>query len=109
VRQWQQNNRGVVTTSYVLSELISLFTRLRVPREISLTHIEILRSSTWVEIVHIEESLDAEAWQFLAKRLDKEWSLVDAVSFIVMQERGMTEALTEDHHFEQAGFVRLLK
>lgn len=109
VRQWQQNNRGVVTTNYVLSELISLFTRLRVPREISLTHIEILRSSTWVEIVHIEESLDAEAWQFLANRLDKEWSLVDAVSFIVMQERGMTEALTEDHHFEQAGFVRLLK
>ena len=45
----------------------------------------------------------------LVNRLDKKWSLVDAVSFIFMRERGMTEALTADHHFEQAGFVCLLK
>ncbi len=63
----------------------------------------------WVEIVHINESLDEKAWQFLANRLDKQWSLVDAVSFGAMEERDITEALTTDHHFEQAGFVRLLK
>ena len=42
-------------------------------------------------------------------RPDKEWSLVDCASFVVMQQRGLTEVLTTDHHFEQAGFVRLLK
>ena len=109
VTQWKQQNRHVVTTNYVLSELISLFTRLRVPRARGLNYIEILRSVDWIEIAHVDQSLDEKAWQLLADRLDKEWSLVDAVSFVVMKERMMTEALTADHHFEQACFVRLLK
>jgi predicted nucleic acid-binding protein len=37
------------------------------------------------------------------------WSLVDCASFVVMRQQGIVEALTTDHHFEQAGFVRLLK
>ena len=110
VKQWQQYNRRVVTTNYVLSELIPLLTvRLRVPRERGLRYIEALRSADWIEIVHIDEELDKEAWKLLAERLDKPWSLVDAASFIVMEKRGLTEALTADHHFEQAGFVRLLQ
>lgn len=109
VKQWQENNQPVVTTNYVLSELIPLFVRMGVPRASALSYIVILRSVDWVEIVHIDESLDEKAWQLLANRLDKEWSLVDAASFVVMQERGMTEALTADHHFEQANFVCLLK
>ena len=39
---------------------------------------------------------------------DKAWSLTDCISFVVMQERNITEALTGDHHFSQAGFVTLL-
>lgn len=107
--EWQQQSRIVVTTNYVLSELVTLFTRLRVSRADGLHYIESIRSSEWIEIVHIDESLDEKAWQLLANRSDKQWSLVDAVSFVVMQERGMTEALATDHHFEQAGFVCLLK
>jgi predicted nucleic acid-binding protein len=42
-------------------------------------------------------------------RPDKEWSLTDCISFVVMGERSLTEALTSDHHFEQAGFTALLK
>ena len=40
---------------------------------------------------------------------DKEWTLTDCISFVVMQREGITDALTADHHFEQAGFVALLK
>jgi hypothetical protein len=40
---------------------------------------------------------------------DKEWGLIDCMSFIVMQDRGITEALTADDHFNQAGFKALLK
>jgi predicted nucleic acid-binding protein len=42
-------------------------------------------------------------------RPDKSWSLTDCISFVVMQDHGISEALTGDHHFEQAGFVTLLK
>jgi len=44
-----------------------------------------------------------------ASRPDKQWSLTDCISFEIMRERGVTEALTGDHHFEQAGFMALLK
>jgi predicted nucleic acid-binding protein len=41
-------------------------------------------------------------------RPDKQWSLTDCISFVLMEQRGITEALTADRHFEQAGFVALL-
>jgi predicted nucleic acid-binding protein len=53
--------------------------------------------------------LHASAVALLEARPDKRYSLCDAVSFIAMRERGLAEALTTDHHFEQEGFVRLLK
>lgn len=110
ITQWQHQSQNVVTTNYVLSELIVLLSSFRGQQRLAiLKFVETIRSADWIEIVHVDESLDAKAWQFLANRLDKKWSLVDAVSFIVMEERGMTEALTADQHFEQAGFVRLLK
>lgn len=43
-----------------------------------------------------------------SERRDKDWSLTDCISFVVMQEHGLTDALTSDRHFEQAGFRRLL-
>ena len=108
--QWQQQNGRVVTTNYILSELAALFTSpLRVPRSTILDCIQTIRSRPWVEVVHIDPSLDEAAWKLFGDRLDKEWSLVDCASFVVMQQRGLTDALTADHHFEQASFVRLLK
>lgn len=110
MEQWQQKTRRVVTTNYVLSELLPLLTmRFHVRRERALDLIENIRLDRLVEIVHIDESLDAEAWKLLENRLDKVWSLVDAASFVVMKNRRITEALTTDHHFEQEGFTRLLK
>ena len=47
--------------------------------------------------------------QLYRERADKEWPLTDCISFVVMQEHGLAEALTADHHFEQAGFKALLK
>ncbi len=106
---WQEG-RQFVTTNYVLAELVSLFIGpLRVPRQAQFRYIDTIKSAPYLEIVHVDAALDVAAWTFLKSRAGKEWSLIDAVSFLVMQERGITEALTTDHHFEQAGFVRLLK
>ena len=107
--QWQQQNRRVVTINYALTELIALFIHDHVQRSTSLDYIETIRSADWVEIVHVDEALDREAWELLANRLDKQWSLVDAANFVVMRERGISEALATDKDFEKAGFVRLLK
>jgi predicted nucleic acid-binding protein len=108
--RWRQEERRLVTTNYVLAELLSVFINpLRLARQEQFQRIDMIRTSRIVEIVHVDAALDVAAWAFLKSRADKEWSLIDAVSFLVMQERGITEALTTDHHFEQAGFVCLLK
>jgi predicted nucleic acid-binding protein len=68
----------------------------------------ISKTAPEVTVVYVEEFLHREALALLRERPDKDWSLCDAVSFILMQQYRITEALTTDHHFEQAGFVRLL-
>jgi len=109
-RQWKREGRRLVTTNYVLAELASLFiSPLCVPRPAQFRYIDTIKAASYVKVVHVDPALDAAGWALLKSRPDKEWSLVDAASFIVMQEHGMIEALTTDHHFEQAGFVRLLK
>jgi predicted nucleic acid-binding protein len=61
------------------------------------------------EVVPASPALFARAVELFRERGDKEWSLTDCSSFVVMTERGITEALTNDHDFEQAGFRILLK
>ena len=100
----------LITTNYVLAELIALFHRpLRVPRSMLFRYIDTLKATPYVHIVYVDQILDTSGWDLLKARSDKSWSLVDAVSFALMQKRSITEALTTDHHFAQAGFVPLLK
>lgn len=110
VRAAQTARAKVVTTNYVLSELTALLTRpIRMPKPHQAAFLATIRSADWVEVIHIDRGLDDAAWERWEARPDKDWSLVDCASFIVMERRGLIEALTSDHHFEQAGFVRLLK
>lgn len=62
-----------------------------------------------VVIVPMSDDLYSEALTLFTERPDKEWSLIDCVSFVVMKDRGITSALTSDGHFEQAGFEPLLR
>jgi len=52
--------------------------------------------------------LVAKGVALFANRPDKDWSLTDCISFVVMEEQGIGEAFTTDHHFQQAGFTALL-
>ncbi len=109
-RHARQHGHRFITTNYILTELVALLiSPLRIPRLHIIAFIEGLQASPHVDIVHVDPTLDALAWQLLTERPDKEWSLVDCVSFVVMQQRGLRDAFTTDHHFEQAGFVCLLK
>jgi len=97
------------TSSYVLAEFVALGTRRGVRRRDVLGAIEALLAFAYVEVVWVDEALHRRAMDFLHQRLDKSYSLCDAVSFVIMGDRGLREALTTDHHFEQAGFLRLLR
>jgi len=71
--------------------------------------IQHLRGAAACEIVPAaRESLD-RALDLYHQHADKGWTLTDCVSFVIMRERGITDALTGDKHFEQAGFTALLK
>ena len=61
-----------------------------------------------IEIVPLSEELFGKAFDLFRHRTDKAWGLTDCISFVVMGERKISEALTADEHFEQAGFVPLL-
>jgi uncharacterized protein len=62
-----------------------------------------------ITIVEAVESLYRRSLALYDARPDKDWSLTDCISFVVMADEGLTEALTGDRHFEQAGFVALLR
>ncbi len=67
-----------------------------------------LIESSEVTIVRLDETLFDKAFHLYKTHTDKTWGLVDCISFIVMKEHGITEALTSDRHFVQAGFHALM-
>jgi predicted nucleic acid-binding protein len=99
---------SIVTTAWVLNELAN---HLAKPpnRALFLEMLRDMRSDERVTIIPMSEDLFERGVALYGERLDKEWSVTDCVSFIVMREHGLTEALTGDHHFEQAGFTALLR
>lgn len=62
-----------------------------------------------VEVVLLSPELYAEAFKLYRERPEKDWGLIDCASFVVKKAHGITEALTADEHFEQAGFQVLLR
>ena len=110
LQEHRKRGRSVLTTNYVMAELVALLTSpIRLSRPEQVRIIATLRSASWVHIVHIDPSQDKASWDLLASHDDKTWSLVDCASFVVMRDRSIAAALTNDRHFEQAGFIRLLK
>ena len=100
---------GKLTQSYVIAELVALSLARGLPRPETLAFVNALLDHPEVEVVWVGAGLNEEAIELLEARPDKGYSLCDAVSFVLMKQRGIREALTTDHHFEQEGFVRLLK
>jgi uncharacterized protein len=98
----------LVTTEWVLTEIGDAFSQPGA-RQKFIRLLDLLREQPDVEIVSSTSDLFRRGTDFFSARPDKEWSLTDCISFVVMNERGISDALTSDHHFEQAGFRILLK
>ena len=101
-------NQPIVTTEFVLLELGNACARAADHADF-LALVQGLRASPRITIVPLDSRLFERGLRRMAERPDKDWSLTDCVSFLVMEDAGATEALTGDRHFEQAGFTALLK
>ncbi|MBA2605540.1 MAG: type II toxin-antitoxin system VapC family toxin [Acidobacteria bacterium] len=98
-----------LTTNYILAEYTALAHVRGVPRSEILKFSSRILDDKDVEIIWVDENLHRQAVAHLRERADKNYSLCDAASFVVMRQRGIVESLTTDKHFRQEGFTRLLE
>jgi predicted nucleic acid-binding protein len=106
--QIQSQNIHLITTLAVALEIGNALCGLKY-RGTTASLLEALNNDKTIDVVPIREELYRDGLQLYKDRIDKDWSLTDCISFLVMQERRLTDALTTDRHFEQAGFRALLR
>ena len=109
--EWQQKisleNCPLLTTEFVLTEIANGLSAVKF-REDASNIIHILQDDDLVQIIPATSELFSKGLNLYENRNDKDWGLTDCISFVVMQEKILNEALTPDDHFRQAGFRALL-
>ena len=107
VMHWQNVSRDevdIVTTSLILSETVTLLnSRGRHDRAVSVGNM--LLQGSGIYMIFVDESLLMDGWEYFKRHSDKRYSLVDCVSFVVMQKYDIYTAYAFDRDFNQAGFL----
>lgn len=100
----------LVTTEFVLLEVADAFAEPPLRAVAVEFHRGLRQGDTplTLEVAPVSEDLLARGWTLYGQRPDKGWGMTDCISMVIMQERGISEAFTSDHHFTQAGFSILL-
>jgi len=98
----------LVTTEWVLVELADALS-LPEARLIAVDFLKAVRTDPLFDVVGYDPAVYRAGFGLFAARPDKAWSLTDCISFVVMREKGISEALTADRHFEQAGFLAVFR
>ena len=96
----------MVTTNHVIGETWTLLRR-RSGQSAAVGFLDRLAALPDIQVVHVDEATEREAWRWLRARGEREYSFVDATSFAVMRRRRIREALAFDGDFNAAGFVEL--
>ena len=96
----------LVTTSYVLDEIVTFLNSRRQHAKAIRVGDNLLTASN-VELIHVDENLFRAGWSYFKQYADKTFSLTDCISFVLMKRLEITQALTFDKHFTQAGFAKL--
>jgi len=109
VRHWRSLRKKLpplVTTSYVFDEVVTYFNS----RGHHAKAVEVgnrFLTSPSVQFVQVDEKLFKEGWEYFQLHKDKDYSLTDCISFVVMKKLGIETAFAFDQHFVQAGFQKL--
>ena len=99
---------SIVTTEWVLLEFADAFS-LSSTKPFAIEAIKRIHRLPMFLVVAFDPAVYQTGFDLYEARSDKDWSLTDCISFTVMTQRGLSEALTADHHFEQAGFRAVFK
>jgi hypothetical protein len=97
----------IVTTEAVLWEWLNAFSDTSV-RAVAAEGYRRAHADARIEVAPFQPELIGSAVQLYRTRSDKSWSLTDCLSFVVMEQRQLKEALTTDRHFEQAGMKAVM-
>lgn len=96
---------NLITTTYVFDEIVTFFnSRNRHAKAVEAGN-NLLQSGL-IEIIQVDGKLLDSGWIFFQHHSDKRYSLTDCISFVVMEQRELTTALSFDRHFAQAGFIK---
>jgi len=96
----------LLTTNHVIGETWTVSGRRR-GHAGAVAAIRAVRAVSTLTILHVDAEIEDDAWRWLRRRDEREYSFVDATSFVVMRRRRMREALAFDGDFAAAGFVEL--
>ena len=100
----------LVTSEMVLTEVLNSFSRKGSGlRKTTIDLIQDIKTDETIEVIPQTSELFNEALRLYEERPDQAWSQTDCASFHIMQQRKLLEALTHDRHFEQVGFIALLR
>jgi hypothetical protein len=103
-----KNKAKSFVTDFVIVEVANCLSRVPF-RSSAIKLVNFIKTAEDIELVKIEQEIFDEAWNLYCSHQDKEWSFTDCTSIMVMNRKGIREAFSTDHHFEQAGFTILLK
>jgi predicted nucleic acid-binding protein len=107
-KEIEEKEIRLLTTRAILLEIGNALSKSQY-RQAAIALLDSIERDDNIEIIPISESLYKKGLDLFRKRKDKEWGIIDCISFVVMKERGLDGALTTDHHFTQAGFKALLR
>jgi hypothetical protein len=100
--------RPLITTAWILTELADACAATPNRTTVAEFIEDAIKFPTF-NIIPFSGELFRRGLELYLKRPDKDWSLTDCISFVVMEDEEIGDALTGDKHFEQAGFNALLK
>lgn len=100
----------IITSELVFTEVLNSFSRREDAfRRAAAQFVRQSFDNSKIEVISHSGDLFRQFLNLYEQRADKAWSLTDCASFCIMQQRELLEALTHDRHFEQAGFIALLR
>lgn len=103
----KSNHQPLITTSAIVLELGAFFSDVPL-RPSFLASLHAIEKGK-VEVIHVGRELQSQGIEYFGDRPDKDWSLTDCISFVVMKDRDIRESATSHRHFKEAGFIAILR